>query len=83
MKILIEQAKKFGIEINPDNKVFLLLLHLLVSKENADYFTNLSVSDVEHFTPEMAEKVKKLWADEGIQKSYERRNEYQIMDSAS
>jgi len=71
MKILIDQSKKFGININPDNK------------EHADYFATLTVSDVENFTTEMAEKIKKLWADEGIRETYEKRNEYQIMDSAS
>ena len=33
-------------------------------------------------TPELVELIKRLWKDEQVQKCYERRGEYQLLDSA-
>ena len=41
-----------------------------------EYFTGT-------ITSQMADDVKKLWADKGVQAAYERRAEFQLNDSAA
>lgn len=38
--------------------------------------------DISAFTPETANSLKRLWADKGLQKCYNRSSEYQLNDSA-
>lgn len=45
-------------------------------------FTTNEILFEQKVTSEIAEAVKQLWADRGIQELYERANEYQLIDSA-
>jgi len=52
------------------------------SQPQVKFFDDSSSVDIEIFTPEMAVNIKKLWTDLTIQKAYEHRNEYQLIDGA-
>jgi len=71
MKTLIAASRKLKIPLNPENE------------ESAQKLETMSVVDLQEITPEIAEKMKVLWKDSGIQTTYGRRNEFQLMDSAS
>ncbi|KAG9354050.1 hypothetical protein JZ751_012174 [Albula glossodonta] len=47
----------------------------------ANVINEVDVSHVGSLQPKHAEAIKKLWSDQGIQKCYERRREYQLSDS--
>lgn len=55
----------------------------LTPQEDAQKLQNLSDS-IEEGTmpPELADVIKKLWKDSGVQAAYERAAEYQLNDSA-
>jgi GTPase SAR1 family protein len=70
MKILVQATKKLNFEINPENE------------EIAKYFEEINAVEIDSFDKTFSEKIKKLWNDPGIQKAYENRNQFQLMDSA-
>jgi len=72
MKALTTACRDLGIEVTSGNKS--ASSRLLESDSN--YFSG-------NLTPELAADIKALWADPGIQKAYERQNEFQLNDSAA
>jgi GTPase SAR1 family protein len=63
---------------------------LSIEYENADnaklaeHFSDQDVStivEIEDFSQEMADAAKSIWADAGVQKAYQRRNEFHLVDS--
>jgi len=71
MRAIINATEKLGINnISEENK------------ELADLFTTNEILFEQKVTPEIADAVKKLWKDDGIQELYARANEYQLIDSA-
>eukprot|EP01080_Neovahlkampfia_damariscottae_P010511 gene10511-3033_t len=74
MKALIEASLKLEIAIvNPDNREKAAMI-----KEIKD--EDLLSSD-KIWNTKIGEAVKELWDDEGIQKTFERRNEFQLEDN--
>ena len=70
MKILCQQSIKLQIDV--EEKI----------KEHRDYFANeLSAPFGAHCNRENCNKIKMLWADEGIKNTLKRRREYQIPDN--
>jgi len=70
MKALLQAAERFTFEVAPENA------------EIARFFLEASpVTGV--LTPEVAVNLKKLWADAAIQKAFSKRNEFQLIDSAT
>jgi hypothetical protein len=55
---------------NPDNQA------------SAEFILNLGSKEPSDYTEEYFEHVKKLWSDDGVQKAFQRSNEYQLIDSA-
>lgn len=45
--------------------------------------SSLMLRAYEHVNEKLAEKIKSIWEDQGIQKAYELRSSYNLMDSAS
>jgi len=70
MKTLLENAKLFNLELSESNKA------------NAEFIANLQATE-EELPKETANKLKQLWADAAIQQTYDRRNEFHLMDNAS
>jgi len=72
MKVLVDAQTKLEIPLSdPENR--LLGEQLLLFD---------AISTINHITfPEFKNMLKKLWADEGIQTAFQRRNEYQLTDS--
>jgi len=82
MKCIVEAAKKMGIEVREENK------------ERSKFFENLNIEPLdlkagvlqelkpEYTTPEIISDINSLWKDPGIQETFEKRNNFQIMDSA-
>jgi len=71
MRAIINATEKLGINnISDDNK------------ELADLFTTNEILFEQKVTPEIADAVKTLWKDDGIQELFARANEYQLIDSA-
>ncbi|XP_076268151.1 G protein alpha subunit f [Rhynchophorus ferrugineus] len=52
------------------------------AKKSIDYILNLGSNTPDDFSDEYYEHVKSAWSDEGVQKCFERSNEYQLIDSA-
>eukprot|EP01121_Diplochlamys_sp_Union-15-3_P008046 TRINITY_DN2102_c0_g1_i7.p1 TRINITY_DN2102_c0_g1~~TRINITY_DN2102_c0_g1_i7.p1 ORF type:complete len:300 (-),score=39.76 TRINITY_DN2102_c0_g1_i7:255-1154(-) len=72
MKVLISSSEKLEIPIKNDT-----------NKEYAREIENLAENDGEAWSSELAEKIKQLWADEGIQEVYQQRHKFQLNDSAN
>lgn len=56
------------------------------NEKEAELFSEQEVSaivELEDFTPEMATAAKSIWADAGIQKAYEHRTEFHLIDSCA
>lgn len=68
MKSLIEGAKKLHIPFENKNENLIKELESLTEIPN-------------DITEEFIEKLKKFWADEGIQQTFQRQNEFQLFDS--
>lgn len=62
---------------------FLELSLLPENKERGEFFIQVNPVEIEEFTEQMAEDIKILWADPAIQEAYEKRNQFQLMDSAA
>jgi len=71
MRSIVLACERFGYELQPENK------------ERAAVFTTSSILADQELTPKIAGHVKALWADEAIQKTFERSSEYQLNDSAA
>eukprot|EP01083_Nonionella_stella_P216947 779221_1 len=70
MKILCQQSIILGIVIEEENL------------EIRDYFADdLQAPYGNHFSTENSDKIRKLWADNGIKMTLQRRSEYQIPDN--
>jgi len=69
-RTLLTVSAKFKIPVRPETQEF------------AKQLEAVNMVDMDSITAEMAEKVKITWKDPGIQDTYKRRNEYQLMDSA-
>mmetsp|Transcript_4882 Transcript_4882/g.7874 ORF Transcript_4882/g.7874 Transcript_4882/m.7874 type:complete len:352 (-) Transcript_4882:93-1148(-) len=72
MRSILFAAREFGIKTSKTNKA---AASRILSDEN-EYFSGT-------LSKEMAEDIKALWADKGVKKTYERRSEYQLNDSAA
>jgi len=70
IQILINGAKTFGYELTSENQPI------------ANTFVGINPLNTE-FTSAQAAQIKKLWADESIQKVWQRRNELQLPDVAN
>mmetsp|Transcript_20643 Transcript_20643/g.43648 ORF Transcript_20643/g.43648 Transcript_20643/m.43648 type:complete len:356 (-) Transcript_20643:114-1181(-) len=71
MRAIINATEKLGINnIAPENK------------DLAEIFTTNEILFEQKVTPEIADAVKTLWKDPGIQELYSKANEYQLIDSA-
>eukprot|EP00761_Pharyngomonas_kirbyi_P014571 gb/GECH01014601.1/.p1 GENE.gb/GECH01014601.1/~~gb/GECH01014601.1/.p1 ORF type:complete len:359 (+),score=84.59 gb/GECH01014601.1/:1-1077(+) len=58
------------------------------NKERADRLASIPEQQIilnagSLITPEVGEDIKELWKDSGIQRAYDRRNEFQLLDSAA
>ncbi|KAL9643502.1 hypothetical protein ABK040_010116 [Willaertia magna] len=75
MKVLVQATFSFNIPIEYEE-----------NRERAGRINELEQEALLHvhkyWTPEIAEDIQQLWNDPGIQKVYEKRNEFQIDDSA-
>ncbi len=73
MKVLLEAMDRIGIQLGESN-----------NQLSFDLITKLP-RQLETFalSQEVFLAVKKLWADSGVQKCYERANEFQLNDSAN
>ena len=72
MRSIVNAGERLGVDgILPENK------------PKADLFTTNEILFEQKVTPEIAEAVKALWKDPGIQAIYERANEFQLIDSAA
>eukprot|EP01095_Lingulamoeba_sp_RSL-Kostka_P016937 TRINITY_DN854_c1_g4_i1.p1 TRINITY_DN854_c1_g4~~TRINITY_DN854_c1_g4_i1.p1 ORF type:complete len:357 (+),score=128.98 TRINITY_DN854_c1_g4_i1:114-1184(+) len=72
MRAIVSSADKLGFNnITAENQ------------EKAELFTTNEILFEQKVTPEIAEAVQELWLDPGIQELYKKRNEYQLIDSAS
>eukprot|EP00007_Cunea_sp_BSH-02190019_P002334 CAMPEP_0174232278 /NCGR_PEP_ID=MMETSP0417-20130205/2605_1 /TAXON_ID=242541 /ORGANISM="Mayorella sp, Strain BSH-02190019" /LENGTH=336 /DNA_ID=CAMNT_0015310297 /DNA_START=75 /DNA_END=1082 /DNA_ORIENTATION=+ len=69
MSALVQAAAELDIEISAENKAA------------AQRIVNLG--DAEPMTPEIANDIKALWADEGIKETFDRSAEFQLNDSAA
>lgn len=69
MSALVQAAAELDIEISAENKAA------------AQRVVNLG--DAEPMTPEIANDIKALWADEGIKETFDRSAEFQLNDSAA
>jgi hypothetical protein len=81
MKAMIEASLRLEIAIvNPDNRVYIHFI--LKKKEKAAMIKEIKDEDLLNSDKVWNEKIglsiKDLWEDEGIQSTYERRNEYQL-----
>lgn len=70
MKAIWNFCQKVKIELDEEN-----LVHIKAIDEQQNI-------EIESFTQEMADHIKALWKDKGIQEAYKRRNEYQLIDGA-
>jgi len=71
MRAIINATEKLGVNnIAPENK------------DLAEIFTTNEILFEQKVTPEIADAVKTLWKDPGIQELYSKANEYQLIDSA-
>lgn len=71
MRAVVNAAERLGVNnIKEENQ------------QKAALFTTNEILFEQKVTPEIAEAVKVLWKDEGIQELYSRANEYQLIDSA-
>ncbi|XP_970742.2 guanine nucleotide-binding protein G(f) subunit alpha [Tribolium castaneum] len=52
------------------------------NEECAKFILDLGPEELEEYTEEYFDNVKSLWNDQGVQKTFERSNEYQLIDSA-
>ena len=75
MRRLLAAAENFSIEIN--DKVCRNEIYLLMIKESKAAFR----AD-DQLSPDLVQIIKNLWDDEGIKATYERRAEFQLIDSA-
>jgi len=50
-------------------------------QSHADSVLEVEVDKVEDFDQSLAEAIRNLWKDAGIQECYDRRREYQLSDS--
>jgi len=71
MKALVQFANKAGIKCNEENQA------------HVKFFEEANTIDLDSFTQDIAARVKALWNDPGIKATYERRNEFQLMDGAT
>ncbi|XP_018580006.1 guanine nucleotide-binding protein G(f) subunit alpha [Anoplophora glabripennis] len=65
-------------KINPPVEI-----HSVESKTSVEYILNLGPNEPSEYTDEYFDHVKIAWADKGVQDTYERSNEYQLIDSAA
>lgn len=74
IKALLEAAAAFNYKLSEENeKIAQSLLDV-----NAVTFFDLE----KIWQPELGADIKKVWKDEAIQKAYNRRHEFQLLDSA-
>lgn len=67
----------------PDMSRLTVFFSAAISQEDAQKLQNLSDSIEEGTMPaELAEVIKKLWKDSGVQAAFDRAAEYQLNDSA-
>lgn len=67
----------------PDVSRLTVFLSAAISQEDAQKLQNLSDSIEEGTMPtELADVIKKLWKDTGVQAAFDRAAEYQLNDSA-
>ncbi|KAJ3436432.1 guanine nucleotide-binding protein g(o) subunit alpha [Anaeramoeba flamelloides] len=66
---LIEASQQLGVEVDEENK------------EVMDYVTNLNPT-TSKFSTQDVEKIKNTWEDQGIQETFKRRSEFQLIDCA-
>lgn len=67
----------------PDMSRLTIFLSAAISQEDAQKLQNLSDSIEEGTMPtELADVIKKLWKDTGVQAAFDRAAEYQLNDSA-
>lgn len=67
----------------PDTSRLTVFLSAAISQEDAQKLQNLSDSIEEGTMPtELADVIKKLWKDTGVQAAFDRAAEYQLNDSA-
>jgi len=69
MQILIKAASKMNIQISENNQTC------------ANSLCDINPMDCTRLTEKIGTDIKELWKDNGIQKTFERRNEYQLQDS--
>ncbi|KAF2899725.1 hypothetical protein ILUMI_06451 [Ignelater luminosus] len=53
------------------------------SKESAEYIIKLGANELVEYPDEYYDHVKILWADPGVQETFKRSNEFQLIDSAN
>lgn len=72
MKNLIAATKKFNYSISSD------------LDESCQKITNfvIDINFSKNFTPDYGTMIAKLWQDDAIQKAFQRRDEFQLLDSA-
>jgi len=70
IKVLVTYAAKFNFELQEKNKVY------------AGELDQMNAVDVDQITSEIALAIQELWADKAIKDTFERRTEFQLMDSA-
>jgi len=71
IRSLLISCEKFGYELSPENK------------DKAAPFRSTAILGDQELTDERAAYVKALWADDAIQKTFQRASEFQLNDSAS
>lgn len=75
MKAIVGASVQFGIPIEPQNRE-------IAMKINSIDQTNLVLHIDKLFTPDLGKQLQQLWSDSGIRSTFERRNEFQLNDSA-
>eukprot|EP01099_Mayorella_cantabrigiensis_P004874 TRINITY_DN3751_c0_g4_i1.p1 TRINITY_DN3751_c0_g4~~TRINITY_DN3751_c0_g4_i1.p1 ORF type:complete len:380 (-),score=119.84 TRINITY_DN3751_c0_g4_i1:255-1334(-) len=75
MRALYEAAMKFGVTVSPENEA--------CAKEVAEAAAKAEETTHAEVSPELGQRIKKLWTDEGIQQTFKRSNEFQITDNSA
>eukprot|EP00158_Paraphelidium_tribonemae_P002135 Partr_v1_DN25143_c0_g1_i1_m76557 putative Guanine nucleotide binding protein (G protein) alpha len=71
MAVLIEQAQQFGYDFESDEQ-----------RAKAEILKKVDPSSSDEITDSVADSIKTLWKSECIVKTFERKNEYWILDAA-
>ena len=73
MKSLVTASQKFGIAIEEQNK------EIAAKVNELDQEALLNISNI--YTEQFGKELAILWKDSGIQQTYARRNQFQLLDS--